>query len=131
MSDLVKRLRDIYVVGTASPIFSESADEIERLERENAALTKECIELRSWTRAREDEIHARHQRDMDAMKKLCAEFQAENAALKVALSDEARLKEMGLAHESELLLQIKALKAENSKLRSALEIVHFKPEPWQ
>lgn len=31
------------------------------------------------------------------------------------------------AREAELA----AMKAENSKLRSALEIVHFKREPWQ
>lgn len=55
---------------------------IAELERENAALTKECLELRSWTRAREDEILARHAKDMTAMTELCAEFQAENAALK-------------------------------------------------
>ena len=27
--------------------------------------------------------------------------------------------------------ELAAMKAENSKLRSALEIVHFKQEPWQ
>lgn len=53
---------------------------VEELERANASLTYENVELRSWTRARESEIIDRGGRNIEAMKRLCAEFKSESAA---------------------------------------------------
>ena len=53
-----------------------------------------------------------------------------NDAIKASLDDmgkSQRAEQRAEAAERELA----AMKAENSKLRSALEIVHFKREPWQ
>ena len=45
-----------------------------------------------------------------------------------ALRDRSREIERDLAARD---AELAAMKVENSKLRSALEIVHFKREPWQ
>ena len=51
-----------------------------------------------------------------------------------SLSDVERAVDAEMALRADLAArdaELAAMKAENSKLRSALEIVHFKQEPWQ
>ena len=46
-------------------------------------------------------------------------------------SDAQRLRDTYLQRAEAAERELAAMKAENSELRSALEIVHFKREPWQ
>ena len=81
-----------------------------------------------------DEFMARirqQERDLAAREaELAVAMRERNEAIQASLRDMtelAAMKQRAEAAEREL----ESVKAENSKLRSALDIVHFKREPWQ
>ena len=71
------------------------------------------------------------ERDLAAREaELAVAMRERNEAIQASLRDMtelAAMKQRAEAAEREL----ESVKAENSKLRSALDIVHFKREPWQ